>query len=366
MSNLRQVGLGILAALVSVAILFGSLSLALMENAPRASLSSFMTWTPLPTVPTPLVPTGVSSPSPTPTATPTATATPSSSITASPTGSIAATATATPTASPAASSTPTPCHHPSGWSLITVHSGDTLESLAAAYNITPTALARANCLPSSDLSQVSKLYVPNIAPTQTTWSCGQPYGWVNYTVQAGDTLFHLSQLLGVTVQQLMVANCLPNDQIQVGQHLYVPHYLPTSTNVPTTKPGKTPKPPTSTPRPPTPTSPVSPTNTSVPPTNTTVPPSDTPVPPTHTPVPPSDTPVPPTHTPVPPSDTPVPPTRTPVPPSDTPVPPTHTPVPPPDTPVPTTLLYLRSSLPSCRMGWFACVITPGFETRINV
>ncbi len=298
MSNLRQLGVGILAALVSVAILLGSIFLAIMESAPRTAQApgttltfvadvseggaasstpaSFVTAPPVTIVftntPTPTV-----IDSPTSVFTPETTATPT--VTSSPTLESSSTPTGSPTSTGATSPTQV-CHPPSDWIQISVRSSDSLDSLANKYDTTAASIQQANCLPSDDLSNVKKLYVPQVIPTATTCAPYRPAGWVSYTIRSGDTLYSIAKSTGATLQQLLNPNCLHTDSIiRVGQQIWVPRLPSTATAVPS----KTPKPPTKTPRP-------------------TTPPSDTPVPP------PSDTPVPP------PSDTPVPPpSKTPLP-----------------------------------------------------
>jgi LysM repeat protein len=339
MSNARQVGLGILAALVSVAILLGSLSLAFTENAPRLSLSPSITWTPLAALFTQpgLSPTPSRTPAPTLTVTAGALALSESPFPAV-TGSLTSSPTvaSNPSATPTASATST-CPHPAGWIAITIHDGDTLDSLADDYHTTTNALIKYNCLDVKTLIPGARMYVPKPEPTKTSISCGPYPGWIyTYVVQPGDTLFHIADLFNVTVQQLMYANCLNTTTIHPGDHLIVPSYLPapSRTPTPTTHPSKTPRPPTATSIPirtPTATTPAPPPDT---PTATNTP-TDSP---THVPTrTPTDVP---THTPTDvPTDTPVPPTPTF---TDTPVPtvaPTDTATdvpttPPSDTPVP--------------------------------
>ncbi len=124
------------------------------------------------------------------------------------------------------------------------------------------------------------VYVYPTATTRVVYPtpvhCGPYYGWIKaYTVQQGDTLFHISTLYHTTVTALQVANCLPGTFIYPGQLLWVP-------NVPTITPGVTVIPtfPTATD--------LLPTETSTPPfteTPTTIP-SDTPTV-TNTPVTPN-------------------------------------------------------------------------------
>ena len=154
-------------------------------------------------------------------------------------------------------------------------------------------------------------------PTDTTTpspepTCGPPAGWVRYTVQSGDTVASLSQLLGIDGKDLRQANCLETNTINIGQVIYVPsqpppHGWPTATPRPPATFAPTPLPirftvapspmprPSSTPPPPTPT--VGPIHTAWP--TPTFSPTETP-PPTRTLLPsPTDTQPPSTDTPTP-------------------------------------------------------------------
>ncbi len=75
-------------------------------------------------------------------------------------------------------------------------------------------------------------------PPATESGCGAPPDWVTYIIQPNDTLFGLSLLLGVTVEDLQVANCLGSSTaIIAGQPLFVPFVPsipPTATPVPVT------------------------------------------------------------------------------------------------------------------------------------
>jgi LysM repeat protein len=139
---------------------------------------------------------------------------------------------------------------------IIVQPGQTLESIAQDYNITPEALAQGNCL-TDEVIPGMLLFVPPLQPTtRPTEPCGRPPGWVSYVVQSGDTLYSLAVELNVTVYQLQVANCMIGQTtIHTGQALWVPR-LPVRT---------------------TPTLTEEPTDTEVPPTETSEP-TDTPEP----------------------------------------------------------------------------------------
>ena len=72
-------------------------------------------------------------------------------------------------------------------------------------------------------------------PVHTLVPCGRPNYWVVYIVQPGDSLFHISQVYGVTVAELQQANCLgTSTTLHTGQALYVPpggQVVPTSTPI---------------------------------------------------------------------------------------------------------------------------------------
>jgi LysM repeat protein len=223
MNGVRQVVLGVLAAMLSLSLVLGSFALALTEGVPVAIAPDTSTSTvvflppdtPTPPgtdIPTPTVPTPIPGE---PTFTPSLTFTPSPTFTSTPPN--------------------TTCPPPAGWSAIVVQPGDTLESLAVAYLTTPSILLQANCLISHSLFPDAILYVPGIpaTPTRTKVPCGPPKTWVTYTVRPGDTLYSLGQAFGVPVSHLQYANCLGSStNIRAGQSLFVPN-VPTRTPPPT-------------------------------------------------------------------------------------------------------------------------------------
>ncbi|HJS29586.1 MAG TPA: LysM peptidoglycan-binding domain-containing protein [Anaerolineales bacterium] len=224
------------------------------------------------------------------------------------------------------------CPIPPGWVILLVSPGDTVESIAEEYEISPQLIKRENCLVIDDLIPGSKLFVPLLPDTPTpTWTatptpaetvCGHPNGWVLYTVKQNDTLYSLSLAFYVSVGQLKLANCMTSNLIRVGQRIYVPN-ISTRTPDPTSPPHpsqtSTPPPATLTPPPVSPSAtwtstPILPTVTgTATPTQTTATPTITVTPttlPTNTPtlqiitpsptLPPSETPTfLPTHTPTP-------------------------------------------------------------------
>jgi LysM repeat protein len=220
MQTLRQLGGGVIVAIISVILVVGGIFLALAENLPA------------PATPTQIPPTFPES-FPTPTST-------TIGFPASDTPTSLPTMTASPTLILAS---PTACTPPSGWIRVTTSSGDTVYSLAQRYRTTPENLNTANCLTSADLPAGVALYVPPV-PTVTVVPCGPPFGWVRgYTVRPGDTLFRIALSYNITYPQLQRANCMGSSTtIYTGQRLWVPN-VPTRTPVP----GITVIPPTDTP-----------------------------------------------------------------------------------------------------------------------
>src|SRR5579859_599760 len=102
------------------------------------------------------------------------------------------------------------------WRFHTVQSGDTLESIANTWHVSPSELAFVNQLDKgSDLSGVDALVIPQ-APT----SAGALRNAV-YHPRRGDTLVTIADRFGVTVAQLRRWNHLRSGTITPGVTLYV-------------------------------------------------------------------------------------------------------------------------------------------------
>jgi LysM repeat protein len=231
MSSLRQVGLGVVAALFSTALIFGSMLLALMEGGELLALA----------------------PAPTLTETPAATPKPGEP-TFTPTHTLPPTVTPTPT-KPVCKNTP------SDWVEQPKLPGESLADLALYFGISLDLLLANNCLdlptidnyiqvavPPEPILPTSTLTPTQLPPTPTEKNkeptrCAHPSGWVAYRVKRGDNLTSIARAYGTTVPRLKAANCLDSKNIHNGQTIYVPGY-----------PAKPPKrPPTSVPRTPRPT-----------------------------------------------------------------------------------------------------------------
>lgn len=245
MRVLREMGGGLVIAIVSLILVVGGISLSLAENRPPEQ----PTPTPLP----PVFATSIELPTLTPVSTNTFEI---------PTPLVAVTTESSPTQ--AAPTSVTVCTPPTGWVAIVVTANDTLYTLAERYKTTTDILNASNCLNNTQPVVGSRLYVPPV-PTVTVIPCGPFAGWVRtYTVKPGDNLFRISLLYRTTVPQLQRANCMgASTTIFVGQVLWVP-------NVPTSTPGVT-------------IFPNTPTSTFTPTATSTFIVTESPVPPTFTP-----------------------------------------------------------------------------------
>jgi LysM repeat protein len=217
MQNLRQLGGGVIIALLSVILVIGGISLALSETLPTQA------------TPTPFPPTiSLDFPTATFTVSPLIVSeTPS--VTQIPTLLATDTLTSVPTNTLFVAAS---CNPPSGWVRIITSASDTVYSLAQRYKTTAENLGAANCLSSFDIPVGFTLYVPPV-PTVTVIPCGPPFGYVRrYVVQPGDNLYRIALSFGITYTQLQRANCMGTSiTIYAGQVLWVPN-IPTRTPKP--------------------------------------------------------------------------------------------------------------------------------------
>ena len=94
----------------------------------------------------------------------------------------------------------------------TVKSGDSLYSIAKAYNTTVSELKQLNNLPSTLLSigQVLRLPTTTTPPTNKT-----------YTVKSGDSLYSIAKAYNTTVSELKQLNNLTSNLLSIGQVLKI-------------------------------------------------------------------------------------------------------------------------------------------------
>ncbi len=218
----RSFGQAFAAALLSIGLMLGALSISLVEYAPQATFTP--TFIPLTLAPftevsqaTVDVPAFIAA-----TEVPLVTNTPTQTVVLIPTE----TATA-----------PSHCPIPPGWTLTIVQPNETLDTIAARYRVSAQQLLVANCLLAPNLIAGSALYVPPV-PTNTAVACRPGMaGWSpSYIVARGDTFYSIALRYGVKYQTLKAVNCRQKDDIYAGEILWVPIIAATNTLPPTLTP----------------------------------------------------------------------------------------------------------------------------------
>jgi LysM repeat protein len=149
---------------------------------------------------------------------------------------------ATPSPIPSATITDTPpanCQIPSGWIQITVQPGETLDSISGKYRISSAEVQRGNCLPTNNLVSGTKIYVPPVAPNTSVACSPGAVGWSkSYIVRPGDNLYRIGIDHYTSLDLMRHVNCRIGDTIYVGEILWVPN-VASRTPPPTPMPGST-------------------------------------------------------------------------------------------------------------------------------
>ena len=101
------------------------------------------------------------------------------------------------------------------WRYATVHPGDTLASLARSYHTTAKSIATANHLEDTELETNAKLVIP-VAPGKHPLSDNATYARriTRYKVHAGDTVESVADNFGVSPQMLRRWNGLHGDSLR--------------------------------------------------------------------------------------------------------------------------------------------------------
>ncbi len=143
-------------------------------------------------------------------------------------GTVAAAAMAAPQEAPAYVPPPAPLAVPAGGLDYEVQAGDTLLAIALHYGMDWPEVAAVNGLDEHTLLQIGQIVrIPGSGEESSSANTplGGPVGGVGvpYTVQAGETLFSIASLKGLTWQELAAFNGMgERDTLQIGQIVQVP------------------------------------------------------------------------------------------------------------------------------------------------
>lgn len=99
-----------------------------------------------------------------------------------------------------------------------VKSGDTLYGIAQKYNISLDLLKQYNNLVNNNISVGQKLYIPRGQLNEDVIQTD----YITYNVISGDTLYNISTKYNVNIDDLRNINKLENDNLIVGQKLLIP------------------------------------------------------------------------------------------------------------------------------------------------
>lgn len=125
-----------------------------------------------------------------------------------------------PQSQEAAAGTPMPTAGPFTY---IVQDGDTLYSIALAFDVAANDIVAANTLSNPNaLFTGQSIIIPNYQPGATT-AAETATQTFNYVIEAGDTLFSIAQQFGVAAAAIIEANALSSpDNLLEGQTLQIP------------------------------------------------------------------------------------------------------------------------------------------------
>lgn len=102
---------------------------------------------------------------------------------------------------------------PTGYTVHIVKSGDSLWSVSQKYGVTIDEIKRVNNLSSNLLTLNQELLIPVKVPAKEN---------IIYTVKSGDTLYAISKLYGVSVDDIKKQNNLTSNVLTLNQELIIP------------------------------------------------------------------------------------------------------------------------------------------------
>jgi len=103
---------------------------------------------------------------------------------------------------------------PTGYTVHVVKSGDSLWSIGKKYGVSVDTIKNVNGLKSNLLTLNQELLIPVELENET--------GEIIYTVKAGDTLYGISKLYGVSVDDIIKQNNLSSNNLTINQELIIP------------------------------------------------------------------------------------------------------------------------------------------------
>ncbi len=114
--------------------------------------------------------------------------------------------------------------------VVTLAPGETLLSLASRHGVTVEAIARVNRLRGGPIAPGTRLYIPAAGPSKFAQAPAAPRAKVAectggqcYTVQKGETVGAIARAHGLTEQQVLEANNLPDARsLRAGQSIAIP------------------------------------------------------------------------------------------------------------------------------------------------
>ena len=119
--------------------------------------------------------------------------------------------------------TPVPTAGANGVIRHRVREGETLLAIAAQYNVTVEEIQSANNLTDVLIRAGDELIIPVERTTAESGGAGTVQSRFEYTVQPGDTVVSIAARFGSTVEEILIANNLSdNDFIRPGDVLLVP------------------------------------------------------------------------------------------------------------------------------------------------
>ena len=110
---------------------------------------------------------------------------------------------------------------PDSETIYVVQKGDTLYSIAQRYDTTPTAIINKNNLTDTTLRIGQQLVIPN--DVESTGEDEDVVDVNTYVVQKGDSLYSISRAYGVSLEDLRRVNNLTSDVLTIGQVLTIPN-----------------------------------------------------------------------------------------------------------------------------------------------